>query len=967
MCGIAGVFGYRDTAPPVDDRELLRMREHMRQRGPDGAGLWVSGDRRIGLAHTRLAIIDLSDAAAQPMWNAERTLCISYNGEIYNYRALRKELEAGGCVFRSQSDTEVLLQLYAAQGAKMLDRLRGMFAFAIWDTRARTLFLARDPFGIKPLYYADDGRTLRFASQVKALIAGGAVDMALEPAGSAGFLLWGYVPEPYTLYRAIRALPAGCWTTVDMNGNGVQPPSKYFDLAAEYRRAEDPAARPDPADALQRLGTAVANSVARHMVADVPVSVFLSAGIDSSAIATLAARISASNLRCVTLGFDEFRGGPSDETPLAIETARRLGAQHDIDWLGRQAFYDEIPELLAAMDQPSIDGINTYFVARTAAQQGLKVALSGLGGDELFLGYPSFRDVPRMVRTFRFATRLPAWLGRSFRTIAAPALRQFTSPKYAGVLEYGGSHEGAYLLRRGLFMPWELPGLLGRDMARDGWERLQTIPALRATREGLRNGRSIVSCLELSWYMRGQLLRDADWAGMAHSLEIRVPLVDVDVLRAAAPLVISGAIRSKRDVAALPALGLPPAVVERPKSGFLVPVREWLNAYSPGGNSERRLRGWARKVSKQFTARRSILSLVSDAYGGHGGIAQYNRDLLSALCDDPATAKVVAIPRLMMRTSEAQPEKLRFETSGLDGKLRYAMAVARALLAGERFDLVICGHINLLPIGVAAAALLRVPLLLVIYGVDAWNPTSSRVVNALVHRVNAVSAISQVTLERFLAWSRTPRERCSILPNAIRLEEYAAGPKSQALLGRYRIKGRRVLMTLSRLSTDVRYKGIDEVLEVMPRLVARVPDLVYLVAGDGSDRVRLEQKAAALGLQDCVVFSGHVLETEKADHYRLADAFVMPSRGEGFGFVFLEALACGVPTVGSMTDGGREALREGSLGRLVDPANLGELEEAILEAICKPKRVPEDIEYFSFGNFEQRCRRLMVRASVLSG
>jgi asparagine synthase (glutamine-hydrolysing) len=967
MCGIAGVFGYRDAAPPVEERELLRMREHMRRRGPDGAGLWVSDDRRIGLAHRRLAIIDLSDAAAQPMWNAERTLCITYNGEIYNYRALRKELEAGGCVFRSRSDTEVLLQLYAVHGATMLDRLRGMFAFAIWDTRARTLFLARDPFGMKPLYYADDGRTLRFASQVKALVAGGAVDMAPEPAGSAGFLLWGYVPEPFTLYRAIRALPAGCWTTVDMNGNGVRAPSKFFDLAAEYRRAEDPAARPDPADVLEPIGTAIANSVARHMVADVPVSVFLSAGIDSSAIATLAARVSGSNLRCVTLGIDTYRGGPNDETQLAAETAGRLGARHDIDWLDRHTFYDELPAVMQAMDQPSVDGINSYFVARAAARQGLRVALSGLGGDELFFGYPSFRDLPRMVRAFGFATQLPGWLRRSFRMLAAPVLRPFTSPKYAGLLEYGGTYEGAYLLRRGLFMPWELPGLLGRASAREGWERLQSIPALRATRDGLQATESIVACLELGWYMRGQLLRDADWAGMAHTLEIRLPLVDVDVLRAAAPLAATAAIRSKRDIARLPALGLPRAVVERPKTGFLVPIREWLDAYSRGGHSGRRLRGWATKLSKQFTTRRSILGLVTEAYGGRGGIALYNRDLLSALCSDPATEQVVAIPRVMANPGETLPPNLRFDTSGLGGKFRYVVTVARAILAGARFDMIVCGHVNLLPMALAAAALARAPLLLVVYGVDAWQPTRSPLLNLLVRHADAVCAISRVTLDRFRAWSGVPHDRCTVLPNAIRLEDYGAGPKSAQLLARYGIAGRKVIMTLGRLSADERYKGIDEVLELMPRLIGKVPDLVYLVAGDGSDRVRLEQKAVALSVQDRVVFSGHVAEAEKADHYRLADAFVMPSRGEGFGFVFLEALACGIPVVGSRTDGGLEALRQGTLGRLVDPACPDELEEAITMALRASRQIPNGLEYFSYGNFERRCRSLVLRASLLAG
>jgi asparagine synthase (glutamine-hydrolysing) len=205
MCGIAGIFTYRESGPPVDQEELLRIREAMIHRGPDGAGLWISADRRVGLAHRRLAIIDLGDTGAQPMATNDGQLRITFNGEIYNYRALRRELEGKGVRFRSESDTEVLLHLYADRGMDMVHALRGMYAFGIWDERREGIFLARDPFGIKPLYYTNDGTTLRFASQVKALAAGGGVNLTSDPAGHAGFYLWGHVPEPFTMYREVQA------------------------------------------------------------------------------------------------------------------------------------------------------------------------------------------------------------------------------------------------------------------------------------------------------------------------------------------------------------------------------------------------------------------------------------------------------------------------------------------------------------------------------------------------------------------------------------------------------------------------------------------------------------------------------------------------------------------------------------------------------------------------------------------
>ena len=231
MCGLAGIFAYKDSAPDVDRAELLRIRDHMTARGPDGAGVWYADNGRIGLAHRRLSIIDLSERGAQPMRSADRRYVITFNGEIYNYRALRAEIESRGRVFHSESDTEVLLHLYAEKGAAMLQDLRGMFAFAIWDDASGQLFLARDPYGIKPLYYADDGATLRIASQVKALQAGGAISGKQDPAGLAGFLLLGSVPEPFTVLRAVRALPAGSWLMAD----GAGPAS---------RRAIFPSRRP---------------------------------------------------------------------------------------------------------------------------------------------------------------------------------------------------------------------------------------------------------------------------------------------------------------------------------------------------------------------------------------------------------------------------------------------------------------------------------------------------------------------------------------------------------------------------------------------------------------------------------------------------------------------------------------------------------------------------------------------------
>jgi len=320
MCGIAGIFAYLAVAPPVERRELGRMNARMASRGPDGSGDWLSRDGQVGLTHRRLAIIDLSERGAQPMHSADGALSITFNGEIYNYRELRAELEARGHSFRTETDTEVLLQLYIDRGPAMVEALRGMFAFGLWDSRSRALLLARDPLGIKPLYYADDGWTMRFASQAKALLAGGAVSRAPDPAGIVGFHLFGSVPEPFTVWRDIRSLPAGSTLIVDVAGPSM--PRRYYRVAQslEQRAAAEPV---DAVTASGRMRAAVRDTVRHHLVADVPVAVFLSAGLDSGALLGTMAELGAKNISAVTLSFAEFAGTANDEAPLAREVAAR--------------------------------------------------------------------------------------------------------------------------------------------------------------------------------------------------------------------------------------------------------------------------------------------------------------------------------------------------------------------------------------------------------------------------------------------------------------------------------------------------------------------------------------------------------------------------------------------------------------------------------------------------------------------
>jgi asparagine synthase (glutamine-hydrolysing) len=579
MCGIVAIHAFRSGAPAVDEDELLAIRDSMTSRGPDDSGLWITPDRRTGMAHRRLAIIDPTPRAAQPMMSQDRRLTIVFNGEIYNHHELRHDLGP----LRTTSDTEVLLGLYARDGESMLRRLRGMFAICIWDAARRELFLARDAYGIKPLYYAISDGVVRVASQVRALLAG-RVPRGVDVAGVAGFLLRGSVPEPFTIHDGIRAVPSGSSIVIDERGAGQ--PRQFFSVARTWSEAM----RAEPLSD-EEAREQIRESVRYHMVSDVEVGAFLSSGKDSTSISAIAQELTPHPLRAVTLAFDEYRGTRHDEAPLAQEVARNYGFLHETHILTRDEFRRELPRVRAMMDQPSVDALNSWFVCRAAAGLGLKVVLSGTGGDELFGGYTTFRKLPRFVRSMAVPSRVP-FLPRAFRELHSRLTRSIPwfSPKSGSALEYGGTYAGAYLIKRGLFLPWELPSIVGDDAAREGLRRLGMIERFEdALADDPGNGWARVAILESVFLLRDQLLRDIDWTAMAHSLEVRVPLVDIFLLKAIAPTVSRMRGDRKRLLVSAPGRPLPAGVLKRPKSGFTVPVKTWL----PTERKRFGIRDWA--------------------------------------------------------------------------------------------------------------------------------------------------------------------------------------------------------------------------------------------------------------------------------------------------------------------------------------------------------------------------------------
>lgn len=585
MCGLIALFG----APASDRGRLKQAMQIMHRRGPDGEGLW--GDEGALLGHRRLAILDLDQRAAQPMQSACGHYVIVFNGEIYNFRELRRELEADGAAFSTTSDTEVMLALFARHGENMLPRLRGMFAFVIWDRVAKRAFAARDPYGIKPLYVGQTKEGMVLASQVKAILATGLV--SLEPClkGRAGFLLLGSVPEPHTWYRDIRALPSGSAAWIE--GGRVVRQWRWHDIGEAWRDS----GRKDSSDAevAELVREALLESVRRHLVADVPVGVFLSGGIDSGALAGLMLEQGATNLIGVTIAYDEFSRRLEDEAPAAGQVARHYGIQHHVRRVTREEFHADIPRILEAMDQPTVDGVNTWYASKAVAELGLKVVVSGVGGDELFQGYSHFSFLPKVLALRRRLGWLPG-IGGGLRLLGRIQAKRTVKPRWNHLADLTTSVEGAWWLRRSLRAPEELVALMGRELAEEALQDFDPVAAVRGMAGPLPSDpRLAIGQIESMVYLRNQLLRDSDWASMDHSVELRTPLVDATLLATVrSVLPVFHRFPNKALLAKAPVHSLPTDIMKRRKTGFGIPVARWLSDSTTNGGGEF---AWANRVT----------------------------------------------------------------------------------------------------------------------------------------------------------------------------------------------------------------------------------------------------------------------------------------------------------------------------------------------------------------------------------
>ncbi|MFT5571304.1 MAG: asparagine synthase (glutamine-hydrolyzing) [Cryomorphaceae bacterium] len=553
MCGIVGLLSTQLDQPIVGVK-LAAMQNALNHRGLDGRGDYFAPSKNAALAHTRLAIIDLSDSGAQPMSILHGRYTISFNGEIYNYQALRSDLETLGPRFVSNSDTEVILALYARYGAESLHKLRGMFAFVIWDEGQQIGFAARDPLGIKPLYYWHDEATLAVASELRAIVAAGLSKQTLDPQGLSSYLQTGTVSKPHTLLRDVKLLPAGHNLSWADGRLSVIP---YW--AIDFK--------PQPLEYLamqQRTREALKDSIKAHFVADVPIGVFLSGGINSTALVALAIKATKQKINTYSIAFEDPEWNEGD---IARRVAEHFGTNHTELVMTAELAKPLFDQFLHAIDQPMTDGFNTFCVAKLAHDCGEKVGLSGLDGDELRAGYKSFKVLPKMVRNSRRLAllRWPINLLEKISNKVVPAKLR----RVFDFLRWPGSLSAAHTSLRRIFSSTEATAL--------GQLLCNTLSASLTHKKMSGDPANAVIEVELTTYMRNQLLRDSDLASMAWGLELRVPFVDRVLIDTLSSIPSAQRLQYGKPLLIDAVPELPEWVINRPKQGFAFPFDQWFS------------------------------------------------------------------------------------------------------------------------------------------------------------------------------------------------------------------------------------------------------------------------------------------------------------------------------------------------------------------------------------------------------
>lgn len=568
MCGFIASFGQK-----MSQGDFKEAMDHLKRRGPDAKGIW--SNETVFLGSRRLAIFDLNERSNQPM----RSICSRYflvfNGSIYNYKELRNYLIERGVKLKTLSDSEVILELFALEGSEMLKKLRGMFAFVIWDNEKKEAFAARDPYGIKPLYIGLNSEGLILASQVKTLISTRKFKTDKDMFSEFSFENFGYVIEPRTWFQNIKSLKAGHYIVV--RDNKIINDQKWFETEKIWISADKSNLKLSTTDILNTIKHALTETVKKHLVSDVPIGIFLSGGIDSSLLAALISQNTKKNIKTITVLFEDYENTENDETYIAKKVSEKFGFSHYVYKVSKEDFYKDLPEILQSMDQPSVDGINTWYASKAAASLNLKVVFSGLGGDELFFGYDHYKKLSFLLNFFNFIKKIP--LAAKLINYVFKIVSLITNDKrWRFIVKYSNSNLKLWFLKRSI--------LFSKDKKEKNYSNKLSISEFYKEylnedfKYNFNNTKIHLSLLDSLFYMRNQLLRDGDWASMYHGIELRTPFVDVELINNLKNIMKSYSIYDNKEFIKLIFNSiLPKEVINKKKVGFQTPIIKWYKEY----------------------------------------------------------------------------------------------------------------------------------------------------------------------------------------------------------------------------------------------------------------------------------------------------------------------------------------------------------------------------------------------------
>jgi asparagine synthase (glutamine-hydrolysing) len=986
MCRISGIVN--PSVPTASLKMMMgEMCQILRHGGPDDEGIFVNEEAHLVLGHRRLSLIDLSDWGHQPMNYGEGRYVITFNGEIYNYKELKSELQREGACFRTNSDTEVILAAFATWGTTAFNRLNGMFAFALYDKANKKLYLVRDSSGIKPLYYAVTKEGLAFASEIRGFkpIPYLQEENDLWP---VYLMAYGHLPEPVTVLKKVQPLQKGSFLCYDVR-NGSYTIGSFNQFKFQERIL-------DRNEAIHLLKESLQKSVQRHLVADAPIGVFLSGGLDSGIVALLANSNKKTTLKTLSLYFEEDQFSEKKYQDILLN---KLVCESNQLLLKEDQFHENLPGIFEAMDQPSCDGINTWFISKYARQIGLKAVLSGIGGDELYGGYPSFRRMQKV----KMLENLPHELLKPGKFSGFKSLRRL------GYLNLKGA-SGKYLFLRGQFIPHQIAGYLNIS-EEQVWKVLRDQPECENIKPlGTYNQ---ASWLELNLFMQNQLLRDVDVMSMSHGIEIRVPFLDKEVVELAMNL--TGKVKSEGQLPKQLLIDtfkeiLPEAIWNRPKMGFGFPFKNWLqnddyvkSLIDPGSKEYKRFVSgnlhWSQFLSLILIKNRTSGSdssqlgkKVFSANGQHATLNKKNveRVLFLTLRTFSVTGGIEKVSKVAGKAldelcieagNELHVCSMYDEQTDVDPKylnknnftgfaIKRVKFTLECVLKGSRFETVILSHVNLLPVGYLIKLFSpKTRLVLIAHGIEAWQ-TFSAMKQKMLFKCDKILSVSKYTKDVLVKKNGFPAKNIQVLNNCLDpfLEEPVLKEKECHLLERYHLKKEdTVLMTLTRLAARERYKGYDVVIKSLQNLRKTNPGLKYLIVGkyDQKEKSRLDKMIAAAELQDHVIFAGFVPDEELADHFNLADIYIMPSEKEGFGIVFIEAMYYNKPVIAGNKDGSTDALLGGKLGLLVNPESIEEVSAAIMRMIKDKEQYLPDrkllMENFSYPVYKEKWREILVQ------